>query len=423
MHVVLVGINHKTAPIEIRERLHFSLEQVGEALKGLSEEKVLEGSVVLSTCNRTEIYASALEIDRGIEALVGFIEVFHGVKRDTFYPHLYRKHCEDAVWHLFRVASSLDSMVVGEYEIQGQVRNAYTFAADGGFTNNMLNKLFQTAIQAGKAIRSETGIGKGTISIASVAVDMINEMYGNDRSYSLLIIGAGKMATLTAIQLQCKKRCSVSVINRSAERAEDLAQRFDATVVPYNEMYEAIINNDFIIVSTSADGYVVEASRLYEVLTHFDDQKPRFIIDLSVPRNVDPKINEFGNITLYSIDDLQDMIARNIDKRYAEASKAEAIIAQVSSDYYEWYAKQDIMPVMKQIKDELWVIKNRVLQHHKQQLEAFDDLQTQAINEMLDEYSDKLIKVIMKNLTVVTKGKYASAIARELRSSFVIEEE
>ena len=423
MHLILVGTNHKTASVDVRERLYIPAEKLDDVYRKLSSSGVIQGCVILSTCNRIEIYASVQEIDKGFDQITNFLIDFHEVDKDFIFHHIYRKHCEDAVFHLLKVAASLDSMVIGEYEIQGQVRNAYNFASENGFTNNLLNKLFQSAIQAGKVIRNETEIGKGSVSMASVAMELVNELLEDNESYDLLIVGAGEMATLTAQNLVDKKQCSVTVINRSIEKASEIANRFKAKVLPYEELFNAISNHDIVVVSTSANDYIIKSSDIERVLARNGTiASKRFFIDLSVPRNVDPSINELDNQFVYSVDDLQEVVSNNLDKRYNEISKAEQIIEHLSADYFEWYTKQSIMPVMTQLKGELEVIKRRILQANDKELNTYDDNQRIVLNNVLDQYSDKLIKVIMKNLKNITHGSNMPRIAQKLEETFTIDD-
>ena len=418
MHLILVGLNHKTASVSMRERLYFAETVVMDAYSKLTAFPSIKSCVLLSTCNRIEIYAASMDIDSCFNDIEQFIESFHGITRDEFLPHVYRKHCDDAVSHLFKVAASLDSMVVGEYQIQGQLRDAYTFASENGYTNNLTNKIFQTAIQVGKAIRSETGIGKGSVSIASVAVDLVQELFKDNQSYSLLIIGAGKMAALAAQNLSQLKECKVSVCNRTQEKAQELALRFKANIIAYDDRFKAIQENDIIIVSTGAEDYIISKDDISKLNTV---KSKKFFVDISVPRNIDPAINELDNIFLYSVDDLQNVITANIGKRSGEIEKAEKIIDKIALEYYEWYAKQEIMPIMQQLKQNIEIIKAKTLEANKGALTQFDAQQQQAINSILDNYSDKLIKAIMKNMKNVAGIEELRQMAHSLKNSFSID--
>jgi len=419
MHLLVVGINFKTADVSIREKLHFSNEIKPKALHLLNTYKSIKGSVILSTCNRVEIYTSVSDVEKGSNEVLDFISTFHSIPTDKLLPIVYKKNCQDAVVHLFKVASSLDSMVLGEYQIQGQVRDAYFEAKDSESTNSLLNKVFQTAIQIGKKVRSETKIGDGSVSVATLAVDMVKQIFGDRENVNILLIGAGKISNLTADYLQQKfKNCNITVANRSG--ATELAQRVDAKTIEYSERFDGILKNDIIIASTSAPNFIVcrhEINMMEEAL----QGKTRIFIDLSIPRNIDPEINNIENCFVYSIDDINKMIDSNLDKRTLEVSKAEEIIKDISEDYFEWYSKQFIMPAMAEIKKGLVVVKQSTLDLHETFTNKLDEAQKEDLNKVLDAYSDRIIKVIMSNLRKASTREEMISITKTLKDSFTIE--
>jgi len=419
MHLLVVGINFKTADVSIREKLHFSNEIKPKALHLLNTYKSIKGSVILSTCNRVEIYTSVSDVEKGSNEVLDFISTFHSIPTDKLLPIVYKKNCQDAVVHLFKVASSLDSMVLGEYQIQGQVRDAYFEAKDNESTNSLLNKVFQTAIQIGKKVRSETKIGDGSVSVATLAVDMVKQIFGDRENVNILLIGAGKISNLTADYLQQKfKNCNITVANRSG--ATELAQRVDAKTIEYSERFDGILKNDIIIASTSAPNFIVcrhEINMMEEAL----QGKTRIFIDLSIPRNIDPEINNIENCFVYSIDDINKMIDSNLDKRTLEVSKAEEIIKDISEDYFEWYSKQFIMPAMAEIKKGLVVVKQSTLDLHEAFTNKLDKTQKEDLSRVLDAYSDRIIKVIMSNLRKASTREEMISITKTLKDSFTIE--
>lgn len=416
MHLLVIGINFKTADIDIREKLHFSNEVNSNALSLLNEYKTIKGSVILSTCNRVEIYASVNDVEKGSDEIVDFISSFHNIPVASLLPIIYKRNCQDAVVHLFKVASSLDSMVLGEYQIQGQVRDAYSNAHEHHSTNGLLNKVFQTAIQIGKKVRSETKIGDGSVSVATLAVDMVKQIYDNQKDINVLLIGAGTISNLTANYLQEQfPKCNLSVANRSG--AVELADRIDAKTIEYSQRFAAILENEVIIVSTSAPNYIIcrhEINLMDEQLAG----KTRIFIDLSIPRNIDPEINKIENCFVYSIDDINKMIDTNLDKRNLEITKAEKIITDISEDYFEWYSKQFIMPVMQEIKKGLVVMKQNTLELHEPFTKKLDEAQKEDLNLLLDAYSNKIIKVIMVNLRKASTKEEMISISTVLKNSF-----
>jgi len=419
MHLLVTGINFKTADVSIREKLHFSNELATEALNRLKDYESIDGNVILSTCNRVEIYSSVKDVNKASTDISGFISKFHDVPQEILQPVIYQKNCQDAVVHLFKVTSSLDSMVLGEYQIQGQVRDAYFHAQENNSTNGLLNKVFQTAIQIGKKVRSETKIGDGSVSVATLAVDVIKQILGDQKNLNILLLGAGKISNLTANYLQEQfANCKITFANRSG--AAKIAERLQAKTIEYSQRFAAIAENDVIIASTSAPNFIVcrhEISLMEEQL----QGKTRIFIDLSIPRNIDPDINKIENCFVYSIDDINKMINSNLDKRNLEVTKAEKIIQDISEDYFEWYSKQFIMPVMAEIKKGLVVLKQSTLDLYEPFTNKLDDSQQEELNKLMDSYSNRIIWVIMSNLRKASSREEMISITQTLKDSFSID--
>ena len=421
MHFFVIGLNFKTADISIREKIHFSPEQMPEVLSSINEYTSIQGSVILSTCNRVEIYASVGNVEQAGKDLRHFISNFHNFNLAELTACTYQKNCQDAVIHLFKVASSLDSMVLGEYQIQGQVRDAYFAAKEQKSTNNMLNKLFQTAIQIGKKVRSETKIGEGTVSVATLAVDMVKQIFSEQDDLNILLIGAGKMSNLTATYFQQQfKNCQLTLTNRSG--ANELARKVEGTEIEYSKRFEAITQNEVIIASTSAPNFIVCKHEIMMMQAALEG-KTRIFIDLSIPRNIDPEINNIENCFVYSIDDINKLIVSNIDKRGLEVSKAEEIIQDISEDYFEWYSKQFILPDMLEIKKELVVLKKNTYCASKAFISQLDEGQKESLDKLLDLYSDKIIKVIMSNFRKSSSNENLIAMTNTLKQNFTLENE
>lgn len=419
MHLLVVGINYKTADVSVREKLHFSDEVKPEAYNLLKTYKSIKGSVILSTCNRVEIYTAVNDVEKGYIENLDFINRFHQLSLEDIQPVIYQKNCQDAVLHLFKVTSSLDSMVLGEYQIQGQVRDAYFAAQDQHATNGLLNKVFQTAIQIGKKVRSETKIGDGSVSVATLAVDVIKQIFENKKGLNILMLGAGKMSNLTASYLQEQfGECNITFANRSG--AANIAERLNARTIEYKQRFEAIPDNDVIIASTSAPNYIMcrhEISMMAEQLKG----KTRIFIDLSIPRNIDPEINKEDNCFVYSIDDINKMIDSNLDKRSQEITKAEQIIQDISEDYFEWYSKQFIMPVMAEIKKGLVVLKESTLDLYEPFTNKLEEKDREELSNLMDSYSNRIIRVIMSNLRKASTREEMISITKTLKDSFTID--
>ena len=421
MHFFVIGINFKTADVSIREKIHFSPEVMPQALSLINEYKSIKGSVILSTCNRVEIYASVSNVEQAGKELLHFISNFHNFKLEDLEACTYQKNCQDAVVHLFKVSSSLDSMVLGEYQIQGQVRDSYFVAKEQKSTNSMLNKLFQTAIQIGKKVRSETKIGEGTVSVATLAVDMVKQIFSEQEDLSVLLIGAGKISHLTATYFQQQfKNCQLTVTNRSG--AVELTKKIEGKEIEYAKRFEAITQNEVIIASTSAPNFIVCKHEIMMMQAALEG-KTRIFIDLSIPRNIDPEINNIENCFVYSIDDINKMIVSNIDKRGLEVSKAEEIIQDISEDYFDWYSKQFILPTMLEIKKELTILKQNSYNCSQKFVNQLDETQKESLDKLMDLYSDKIIKVIMTNVRKSSSNEDLISMTKTLKSSFTLENE
>jgi len=327
MKLILLGINHKTAPIELRERVAIPRERLALAVQRLLEVDGVNEAMVLSTCNRVEIL-TAVETD-GAD-IAGFLHRYFAIEPGQMLPHLYVHRDEAAVRHLFRVAASLDSMVVGEPQILGQVKEAYSVAREAGTVAGQLEPLLQSAFAAAKKVRSETEIGSSTVSIASVAVDLAQKIFGSLQGKKVFLVGAGKMSELAARHLIRQGAGTVFVSNRTQERAERMAEGFAGDVSPrvvaWEDMKTAVSQADIVITSTGASQPIFRKED-GQAFLHRRKNRPMVFIDIAVPRDVDPEMNRLEGIFLYDIDDLQSVAAGNMAERTREASDAEAMIA------------------------------------------------------------------------------------------------
>ena len=339
MRIVLVGISHHRAPVELRERAALDRDQAAELadrLKGTSGE-----AVCLSTCNRTELYLadeSGGDAERRAEDALLALEADLG-------PALYRLSDEAAALHLFRVAAGLDSMVPGEGEILGQVRAAY----DAGATGPILDRLFRQALHAGRKARVETAIGESPASVSSAAAALAEQVFGDLRGRKILVIGAGKVGDLAARNLLSRGADIAWIANRTADRAAELASRFGGEALPLERAEEQLIDADVVVSSTSASGWVLERAQVERAL-RARKGRPLFLIDLAVPRDLDPSIHELDGCYLYDIDDLQAVVAETLAGRRREAERAEAIVADEAGRFREWQASLDVVPAIASLR-------------------------------------------------------------------------
>ena len=329
---VLVGLSHRTAPVEIREQVIFPEEAVPEALSQLRREFGLPEALILSTCNRTEIIAHREEGRSVVEDIKQFLYIYHALRPLSLEQHLYSLLQRDVVLHVFRVASSLDSMVIGEPQILGQFKQAYSLAQQAGSIGSCLTNLIPRAFHVAKKVRTDTKVSSSAVSISSVAVELARKILGDLGAKSVLLLGAGKMSQLAARNLVQSGASSVYVANRSRERSLQLAQRVGGVSVELEELDRYLVQCDIVLVSTSAKSFILDPVRVQRAIRE-RRYAPIFIIDLGVPRNVDPKVNEIENVFLYDIDDLQWVLDANLNERKNEARIAEEIVQKEAKEH------------------------------------------------------------------------------------------
>jgi glutamyl-tRNA reductase len=327
MTLALIGVNHKTAPIELRERIAISREDLPDTTRALAAMPGVSECMIVSTCNRVELLAA---VDSPTTSLTGFLESQFGIEAAQIEPHIYEYRDTEAVNHLFRMAASLDSMVVGEPQILGQVKEAFAVAKASGTVAGQLEHLLQSAFAAAKKARSETGIGSNSVSIASVAVDLARKIFGSLQGRTVFLVGAGKMSELAARHLVQQGAGAILVTNRTHERARRMAEEFQGAVVPqvvpFEELYETASSADIVISSSGAPHHIFRPEH-GQAFLHRRRNRPMFFIDIAVPRDVDPAMNKLDGIFVYDIDDLQQVAAAHMEERSREAMDAETLIA------------------------------------------------------------------------------------------------
>jgi glutamyl-tRNA reductase len=323
MTLALIGVNYKTAPIELRERIAISRDDLMEATRALAAVEGVMECMIVSTCNRVELVVAIESPDAD---LTGFLHHHFGLERALLEPHIYQQRDRDAVRHVFRVAASLDSMVVGEPQILGQVKEAFAVARAAGTVAGQLEHLLQSAFAAAKKVRTETEIGSSSVSIASVAVDLAKKIFGSLQGRTVFLVGAGKMSELAARHLVQQGAGAILVSNRTDERARRMADQFNGRVIPYEQLYEAASEADIVISSTGAPHPIFRREH-GQAFMQRRRNRPMFFIDIAVPRDVDPAMGKLEGVFVYDIDDLQAVAAAHMAERSREASEAETLIA------------------------------------------------------------------------------------------------
>jgi glutamyl-tRNA reductase len=395
--LLLFGVNHKTAPVELREQLAIPASQLADATQSLRRTSGVREAMILSTCNRVELLVCA---ETETPDLMSFFNEFFAIDHSTLRPHIYEYREREAVRHLFRVASSLDSMVVGEPQILGQVKEAYAAAKSVGAVQTSLEKLLQNAFSVAKRVRNETSIGSSPVSIASVAVDLAEKIFGSLRGKKVFLVGAGEMSELAARHLVQRGARSIFVANRTYERAVQLAAQFGGHVIPFDDLYATADRADIVVTSTGSDQPIFRREHGAQFI-HRRRNRPMFFIDIAVPRDVDPEINRVDGIFLYDIDDLQSVAAANQTDRAKEAEQAEAIIALEVERYQKYLNSLDAVPVLRSLQQSAEIMRQAELRKAEGRLRAssvhpLSDDQWSAVEALTRGLMNKLLHPTMQ---------------------------
>jgi len=420
--IVTVGLNHRSAPVEVRERLAFSPDAIGQALRGLLErEEIVEG-VILSTCNRVEICVLAREARRGAAAVKEYLAAYHGVPLAEIDGHLYEYVGEAAIRHLFRVASSLDSMVLGEPQILGQVKDAYGYAVEFRTIGPVLDKFFNKAFSVAKRVRTETKVASSAVSVSYAAVELARKIFGELSDKTVMLIGAGEMCELAARHLLSAGARGILVTNRTFERAVKLAEEFAGTAVRFDELSVHLKRADIVISSTGAPHFILTRADVEEVI-RIRRNRPMFFIDMAVPRDIDPDANRIDNVYVYDIDDLNDVIETNIEERRREAAKAEEIVASEVRGFLRWLEAQQVTPTIVTLRKKFEEIRTAEVAKALSAL-GTDDPKTRKVIEALS--AAIVNKVLHGPVTALKReagGRSPMELAAVVRQLFALPEE
>jgi glutamyl-tRNA reductase len=390
MKTLVIGLNHKTADIELREKLAFNGEKLEEGLFKIRALPEIKESLIISTCNRVEIYLTAGDADKAYESIKDFLADFFSIKKGSLDNALYVHKNTEAVKHIFRVASSLDSMVVGEPQILGQIKDAFEFALERKTTGVILNRLLKKAISVAKRTRTETKIAENAVSISFAAVELAKKIFTDLSERSFMLLGAGEMAELAAKHLISIGVKDIVVANRTYERGCDLAKEFNGRAIKFENFIQELVHSDILICSTGAKDYVIKKDQMHEVMKKRKN-KPVFIIDISVPRNIDPQINDLGNVYLYDVDNLQGVVDSNILERQKEAKKAEEIVEEEVETFKRWLASLDSVPTVVALRDKAESIKKEEIDKLMNRIPHIEDKDRKAIENMANSIMNKLI--------------------------------
>ena len=391
MEIVLVGLNHRSAPVEVRERVSFTADQARQAAEELRARGIFHETLVLSTCNRSEVYGVPPEAShQSAAALSSYLSVFHSVQLDLLNGSLYHHYDRHAVRHLFRVASGLDSMVLGEAEILGQVREAYRAAHETGATGPVLNRMFQGALEVGKRVRSETELGNRPMSVASAGVKLAERIFGKLAQHTALVLGAGAISEQVVSQLRDRNIAHLYVMNRSRERAELLAREFSGKVIAWEDWDSALALPDVIVSSVSTEEPALQRAMLEKAMAARGN-RPLFVMDLGLPRNVDPAAADLYNLYLYNIDDLSLIVEQNRGARQSEVPRAEAIVDEHVAKFLTWQASVEIIGVVEALRGKLKDERAAFVRERLQHVSNLTPEQRSQMESLMDELLEKLL--------------------------------
>ena len=381
MKLLVTGVSHKTAPVEVRERLAFAEATLPTALRALLAQTGVSEAMVLSTCNRVEIAVSADDAIDPVATVSGFLQESRGVTPEELGPSLYHHEGREAIHHLFRVASSLDSMVVGEPQILGQLKAAYAHAKSNDCLNGLLENVVARAFNVAKRVRSETGIGQMAVSVSYAAVELARKIFGTLSGRTVMIVGSGKMSELAARHLRRSGASHIFVTNRTYERAQELAAIFQGTPVEYQRFLGILPEVDIVITSSGAPHYILTRDEMERVISARRN-KPMFLIDIAVPRNIEPQVNEIDNIFLYDIDDLQEVVDANLRERFKEAERAEELVAQEVERMMARLKVQEVAPTIVSLQGQLEEIRAAEVERVRRKLGPLTPEQQEALEAL-----------------------------------------
>jgi len=371
MSIITLGLNHKTAPVSIRERLAFSPENLASAVKSLSALGNIKEAAILSTCNRTELYCATDNDEslnqQAIEQIVNWLSQFHDLKSSEFSDHLYTHRHEDSIRHALQVACGLDSLVLGEPQILGQMKQAYAQANEQGTMGSLLGKLFQHSFSVAKQVRTDTAIGSSPVSVAFAAVSLSKQIFGDLNEHTALMIGAGETIELAARHLQSNNIKHIIIANRSVDKGQVLAEQFDGEAIALPQIPDYLHKADIVISSTASPLPILGKGAVENALKK-RKHKPMFMCDIAVPRDVEAEVNELDDVFLYTVDDLHEIIQENIESRQEAAEQAHKIIDNQVDDFLNWERALDSVEVIRDIRESAEVISNEILQKAQAQL-------------------------------------------------------
>jgi len=391
MHIIVVGLNYKTAPVEVRERLSFQEETLAEAMASLQKKKSILENIIVSTCNRTEIYAVVDQLHTGRYYIKSFLAEWFDIDQEQFVPYLFIYENEAACQHLMKVTCGLDSMVLGETQILGQVRSSFLLAQENGSSGTVFNQLFKQAVTLAKKAHSETEIGSNAVSVSYAAVELAKKIFGRLDGKHVLILGAGKMGELAIKNLHGNGASKITVINRTFEKAEAVAKRYDGTARSLQELQCALVDADIVISSTGANEFVITK----EMMEHVDKLrkgKPLFMVDIAVPRDLEPSISELEGVFLYDIDDLEGIVEANLMERKKAAETIYLMIEKEIVEFNQWLNMLGVVPIISALREKALAIQAETMESIERKMPNLTDRERKILNKHTKSIINQMLK-------------------------------
>lgn len=422
MHIISLSLNYKNTPVHLRERFSWAKEELSEALVALRHTKSVLECVILSTCNRSEIYAVVDQLHTGRHFIKGFLSEWFGIERKEFNEYIDLKEDDRAIQYLFEVAVGLDSMVLGETQILGQVKDAFHSAQESETTGTIFNMLFKQVITLAKKAHAETEIGQNAVSVSYAAIELGKKIYGDLTDKSVLILGAGKMSELTVKHLHSNGVKEVFVLNRTLERAEELASKFKGQACDFSHLESCLQKVDIVISSTGSREFVITKEKIQKVMKYRFGH-PLFLIDIAVPRDLDPEIHQVDNVFLYDIDDLNGIVQANLAERQKEATKIRFMIEEEIVEFKKWITTLGVVPIITALRKKALDIQEETMQSI---LNKCPDLDEREI-KVLKKHTKSIVNQLLRDPILRIKEMAAEADSKEqleiFTKIFALEEE
>ncbi|WP_271852385.1 glutamyl-tRNA reductase [Planococcus maritimus] len=422
MHTLVVGVNYRSAPVSIREKLSFIESELPQAMQALQQQKSILENVIVSTCNRTEIYAVVDQLHTGRFYVKQFLASYFDIPMEQFSQYLFIHEQDEAIDHLFRVTAGIDSMVLGETQILGQVKSSFLAGQEIGTTGTVFNQLFKQAVTLAKRAHNETAIGENAVSVSYAAVELGKKIFGSLKNKHVVILGAGKMGELAIKNLQGSGADRITVINRTFEKAEVLADKFGGTAKPLNQLQCALLEADILISSTGSTDFVIDLE-LMQFVEKLRKGKPLFMVDIAVPRDMDPRIGDLQNVFLYDIDDMQGIVEANLAERERAAKQIGVMITQEAEQFNDWLGTLGVVPVISALREKALGIQAETMESIENKMPDLTDREKKILNKHTKSIINQLLKEPILQAKEMGTAKKSREQLEMFMQIFGIEEE